>query len=45
MPDPRAFRHDVLELAARWYVFLFLNVYGVGKIVGEPLWPRPGLMG
>lgn len=24
----------VLELASRWYVFIFLNVYGLGKIVG-----------
>ena len=24
----------VIELAARWYVFVFLNVYGVGKIAG-----------
>ncbi len=23
-----------IELGARWYVFLFLNLYGVGKIVG-----------
>lgn len=40
MPDPRAFRHDVLELAARWYVFLFLNVYGVGKIAGGQFYRR-----
>jgi hypothetical protein len=26
------FRRGVFELAARWYVFLFLNVYGWGKI-------------
>jgi hypothetical protein len=24
----------VIELAARWYVFVFLNIYGVGKIAG-----------
>ena len=24
----------VIELAARWYVFIFLNVYGLGKIAG-----------
>lgn len=24
----------VIEIAARWYVFIFLNVYGLGKIVG-----------
>jgi hypothetical protein len=40
MPDPRAFRHEVLELAARWYVFLFLNVYGVGTIAGGQFYRR-----
>jgi hypothetical protein len=40
MPDPRGFRHEVLELAARWYVFLFLNVYGVGKIAGGQFYRR-----
>jgi hypothetical protein len=34
MSEPRAFHHRAIELAARWYVFLFLNVYGVGKIAG-----------
>ena len=29
-----------LELAARWYVFFFLNVYGVGKIVGGQFYRR-----
>lgn len=24
----------IIEIAARWYVFIFLNVYGLGKIVG-----------
>ena len=24
----------VIELAARWYVFIFLSIYGVGKIAG-----------
>jgi hypothetical protein len=23
-----------MELAARWYVFVFLNIYGIGKIFG-----------
>jgi hypothetical protein len=30
----RALGHRVIELAARWYVFIFLNVYGLGKIAG-----------
>ena len=30
----------VVELAARWYVFLFLNVYGVGKIAGGQFYRR-----
>lgn len=25
---------DVIELAARWYLFIFLNIYGLGKIAG-----------
>lgn len=29
-----------VELAARWYVFLFLNLYGVGKIVGGQFYRR-----
>ena len=33
----------VVELAARWYVFFFLNVYGVGKIIGGQFY-RPGRM-
>lgn len=40
MAEPRGFRHDVVELAARWYVFLFLNVYGVGKIAGGQFYRR-----
>ena len=34
------FRHQVVELAARWYVFLFLNVYGIGKIAGGQFYRR-----
>lgn len=30
----------VLELAARWYVFIFLNVYGLGKIAGGQFYRR-----
>ncbi len=30
-----------VELAARWYVFVFLNVYGLGKIVGGQFY-HPG---
>ena len=30
-----------VELAARWYVFVFLNVYGLGKIAGGQFY-RPG---
>ncbi len=30
----------VIELAARWYVFLFLNVYGFGKICGGQFYRR-----
>lgn len=33
----------VIELAARWYVFVFLNVYGFGKIIGGQFY-RPGRM-
>jgi len=32
--QPKHFRQRVIELAARWYVFIFLNVYGLGKIAG-----------
>jgi hypothetical protein len=32
---------ETFELAARWYVFLFLNVYGIGKIAGGQFY-RPG---
>ena len=30
----------ILDLAARWYVFFFLNVYGLGKIVGGQFYRR-----
>jgi hypothetical protein len=29
-----------IELAARWYVFIFLNVYGIGKIMGGQFYRR-----
>ena len=29
-----------IELAARWYVFVFLNVYGLGKIAGGQFYRR-----
>jgi hypothetical protein len=34
------FHHRVMELAARWYVFFFLNVYGLGKIAGGQFYRR-----
>lgn len=30
----------VIELAARWYVFVFLNIYGLGKIAGGQFYRR-----
>ena len=36
----RSFAHAAIELAARWYVFLFLNVYGLGKIAGGQFYRR-----
>ncbi len=33
-------RRRILELAARWYVFIFLNVYGFGKILGGQFYRR-----
>ncbi len=30
----------IVELAARWYVFVFLNVYGIGKILGGQFYRR-----
>jgi len=38
--QPKRFRQKVIELAARWYVFWFLNVYGVGKILGGQFYRR-----
>jgi hypothetical protein len=37
---PREFARDAVELAARWYVFVFLNVYGLGKIAGGQFYRR-----
>jgi hypothetical protein len=37
---PKSFRQRVIELAARWYVFWFLNVYGLGKIAGGQFYRR-----
>ena len=28
------FGRSVIDLTARWYVFVFLNIYGIGKIAG-----------
>ena len=35
----------VFELAARWYVFIFLNIYGLGKIAGGQFYRRGRLPG
>lgn len=35
-----AFRSRAIELGARWYVFIFLNVYGIGKILGGQFYRR-----
>ncbi|MFT7620571.1 MAG: hypothetical protein ACI97A_004228 [Planctomycetota bacterium] len=32
---------QVIELGARWYVFIFLNLYGLAKLVGAQFY-RPG---
>jgi hypothetical protein len=37
------FGQSVIELAARWYVFIFLNIYGVGKIAGGQFYRRGDL--
>src|SRR5688572_13883855 len=34
------FAGTVAELAARWYVFIFLNIYGVAKIAGGQFYRR-----
>ena len=39
-PQPKQFRQRVIELGARWYVFWFLNVYGLGKILGGQFYRR-----
>ena len=36
----KGFRQRAIELAARWYVFIFLNVYGLGKIAGGQFYRR-----
>jgi len=36
----KQFRQRVIELGARWYVFWFLNVYGLGKILGGQFYRR-----
>jgi hypothetical protein len=36
----KGFRQRAIELAARWYVFWFLNVYGLGKIAGGQFYRR-----
>ncbi len=38
--QPPGFGKRVVELAARWYVFVFLNAYGLGKIVGGQFYRR-----
>jgi hypothetical protein len=38
--QPKQFRQRVIELAARWYVFWFLNVHGLGKILGGQFYRR-----
>ena len=37
------FPRQVVDLAARWYVFIFLNLYGVGKIIGGQFYRRDHL--
>ena len=36
-------RRKIAEIAARWYVFFFLNLYGIGKIVGGQFYRRGSL--
>jgi hypothetical protein len=38
--QPKQFHQKVIELAARWYVFWFLNVYGLGKMLGGQFYRR-----
>lgn len=40
VPMPAAFPRQTVELAARWYVFIFLNLYGIGKILGGQFYRR-----
>lgn len=39
-PNLTPFWQRAVELAARWYVFVFLNVYGLGKILGGQFYRR-----
>ena len=34
---------QVVDLAARWYVFIFLNIYGIGKMIGGQFYRRDHL--
>jgi len=43
MLGQKNFLQEVIERVARWYVFIFLNVYGLGKIAGGQFY-RPGRM-
>ena len=36
----RALRNEVIELVCRWYVFAFLNFYGLGKMLGMQFYRR-----
>jgi hypothetical protein len=36
-------RRKIAEIAARWYVFFFLNFYGIGKIIGGQFYQRGSL--
>jgi hypothetical protein len=39
-PFRPSFLRNVVEAAARWYVFIFLNIYGIGKIMGGQFYRR-----
>jgi hypothetical protein len=39
-PNLTPFWQRAVEIAARWYVFVFLNVYGLGKILGGQFYRR-----
>lgn len=40
LPAQEFFARTVLELAARWYVFIFLNIYGLAKVAGGQFYRR-----